>query len=400
MAGPVGEKDWYVSGVFNMAFINLNDTFGDYVDRAGLVPKVNAVEDALEPSDAQIDSHVSRHESGGADELGHNNLALSYNDHHGVGAGIEWDGGNNVAHLGGVHESGGALEINVGDLVGVLADRQKTQTHASRHKDGGVDELDASELAGVLGVSGEALISDGAAAYWGTMSVGQGGLKTSLGSVSTNYLGGDRLGLPGGSWAFSPEIRSAGSGDFCALDYDYDANADVKHLYTYGDSYANNIYLATGDGGVNAYARVRYITASGEVYWIFLLLDKKTKAICSAYQAPDHPCFCGSADPELTPHPFPNYDPAKQEIVVINPDMELMRDIHARTPRHKDLLETLFSEYEPDLSVSPAWPDKQVGVDINDGDWPFNEGKKPQSVKQQIPQPSMVRTAGLKVKQA
>ena len=64
-----GAPDWWIQGLIPMAWLNLVDTPGDYTLRAGLVPKVNAGEDALEFSDGKIDAHKARHKSGGADEI-------------------------------------------------------------------------------------------------------------------------------------------------------------------------------------------------------------------------------------------------------------------------------------------------------------------------------------------
>lgn len=112
-----GEQDWYVSGVFNMSFINLNDTFGDYTNRAGLAVVVNAEETGLTLMDFSLDQHASRHESAGADKVLHNNLAPAPKDHHSVALGLEWDGNWDIAHKpASVHEKGGDLEISHNNL--------------------------------------------------------------------------------------------------------------------------------------------------------------------------------------------------------------------------------------------------------------------------------------------
>lgn len=157
MAGPTGEQDWYISGVFNMSFTNLNDTFGDYIDRAGKAPKVNSAEDALTISDAQVDahssrheeggadeptgitsklnSHAGRHESGGADEILHNNLALTESDHHTP----EFTRLNDTpsSYTG---NAGKAHKVNSTE-DGLVASDASIDAHASRHAEGGADEL-------------------------------------------------------------------------------------------------------------------------------------------------------------------------------------------------------------------------------------------------------------------
>lgn len=48
------------------------------------------------------------------------------------------------------HESGGADEIDVTGLLGLLGTPQTPITHAARHEDGGDDEIDVTGLAGLL----------------------------------------------------------------------------------------------------------------------------------------------------------------------------------------------------------------------------------------------------------
>ena len=77
-----GAPDWWIQGIIPMLFLNLGDTPGDYEDRAGLILKVNADEDALEFSDSEIDDHAADHEEGGSQEITHNSLDLGVSDHH------------------------------------------------------------------------------------------------------------------------------------------------------------------------------------------------------------------------------------------------------------------------------------------------------------------------------
>lgn len=64
-----GAPDWWIQGIIPMSWLNLSDTPGDFVGRAGLVPEVNAGEDALAFSAAKIDAHASRHQVGGSDAM-------------------------------------------------------------------------------------------------------------------------------------------------------------------------------------------------------------------------------------------------------------------------------------------------------------------------------------------
>jgi len=127
----------------------------------------------------------------------------------------------------------------------------------------------------------------------GASAVGQVELKTTTGSVSS---AGGNVTLPGGTYAFYPQIKS---------DYTGDMSAQIAFEAMIGTSYVTNIYLLkVGGSGSIRYAQSRYVQASGEVHWIFILRDKITKDIISMYQAPDHPCFGNGGDPNDVPHPF------------------------------------------------------------------------------------------------
>lgn len=58
------------------------------------------------------------------------------------------------------HQNGGADEINVGSLSGLLADAQTPLAHASLHSDGGTDEISVEDLA-TAGGSGTVPVSQG-----------------------------------------------------------------------------------------------------------------------------------------------------------------------------------------------------------------------------------------------
>lgn len=175
-------------------------------------------------------------------------------------------------------------------------------------------------------------------------SITQAKLKTSIGNVS-KFNSSGTLTLPGGQYGFYPQIKiSIKDTAYGARISDWDTG--------YGNtSYTTEIYL-TVSGGRSVYARQRYITSSGEVFWIFLLRDKTSGNIISGYQAPDHPCFGNGADPILVPHPFGNYDPQKHEIIVINPTEDEIRQMKAecRSPNlgvpYKDLLELFQPEMD------------------------------------------------------
>ena len=189
-------------------------------------------------------------------------------------------------------------------------------------------------------------------------SITQARLKTSMGSVS----GGDsRLTLPGGEYGFYPQTRGV-TGAEETIDFKINYIGAETNLA----SYATYIYF---QGTVTGYAQQRYVTASGEIHWIFILRDKETGFIISQYQAPDHPCFGNGGKPLLVPHPFGNYDESKHEIIVINPTleqielMELETIVDDETKPDKCLLQVISENYEIN-EYEEVWPDIPITVGL------------------------------------
>lgn len=220
-------------------------------------------------------------------------------------------------------------------------------------------------------------------------AVSQAKLKTSTGSVSAAaYVGATNLTLPGGEYGFYPQV----TGNITAQ-IAYAANLSY---------YITNICLtAVGSSGV--FAQQRYVTSSGEVFWIFILRDKVTKDIISIWQAPDHPCFGNGGKPLLVPHPFPDYDETKHEIIVINPsheEVEAMKKLGERGEDEpdKDLLEVIMEEYEIDEDSKPAWPTKAVTVGLPKDYETKKMGEGVQPIKKAIPRPPYIKTKSLRRK--
>lgn len=221
-------------------------------------------------------------------------------------------------------------------------------------------------------------------------AVSQAKLKTSTGSV-TAYAdaGATNLTLPGGEYGFYPQVSGWGM------------NAQIASTVIVS-SYITNICLtALGVSAVSA--RQRYVTSSGEVFWIFILRDKVTKDVISIWQAPDHPCFGNGGKPLLVPHPFPDYDETKHEIIVINPsheEVEAMKKLGERgeDEPNKDLLEVIMEEYEIDEDSKPAWPTKAVTVELPKDYETKKMGEGVQPIKKAIPRPPYIKTKSLRRK--
>ena len=222
-------------------------------------------------------------------------------------------------------------------------------------------------------------------------AVSQAKLKTSTGEVSTTSTTGANLTLPGGEYGFYPQLKGyIYSADFCAPSSSF-------------GSYTTNIWLKSSSTEYTAYARQRYVTSSGEVNWLFFLRDKITKEIKSSWIAPDHPCFGNGGKPLLVPHPFPDYDETKHEIIVINPsheEVEAMKKLGERGEDEpdKDLLEVIMEEYEIDEDSKPAWPTKAVTVGLPKDYETKKMGEGVQPIKKAIPRPPYIKTKSLRRK--
>ena len=130
-------------------------------------------------------------------------------------------------------------------------------------------------------------------------------IKTTLGEVSGS--GEFEITLPGGTWGYYPQIKTA------------DGYIDVYlGLGFTSTSYVTNISFR--GSGSTKYAQQRYVTASGEDHWLFLLVDKETKDIVASYSAPDHPAYGNGGNFEKIAHPFGNYNSDKYFICIADKD--------------------------------------------------------------------------------
>ena len=224
----------------------------------------------------------------------------------------------------------------------------------------------------------------------GAAAVSQTKLKTSIGSVSVTGATTEDCLLPGGTYGFYPQIKATST------------SPEFNWSYYPTTSYRTNIAI-TSVSGHTGYAQQRYVTSSGEVHWVFILKDKATGITIAQWQAPDHPCFGNSGDPELMPHPFPDYDETKHEIICINPSDDDVGKIKAAmitekgTP-NKDFLEVIAEDYDIDEAVNPDYPRTEVTVGLPNGWEELPMGSKITPVKERISQPAMVKTAILKKK--
>jgi len=147
-----------------------------------------------------------------------------------------------------------------------------------------------------------------------------------------------------------------------------------------------------------AYVIYRYVAASGEVFWLWILRDKITKKIISIDASSDH-CSFGRKDPSERPHPFQHeYDPEKHEIILINPTEEGLKEMYAK--KTDSLIDVFLNDYEIDEGSKPQWPIKAVTTKILNDDWfeCFITGKKVEVEKKVIPKVDYILCKKLKKK--
>jgi len=253
---------------------------------------------------------------------------------------------------------------------------------------------------------------------YGFGSVNTNAIATASGSVS--QANGETITvLPGGEYGFSHRTRINNTST--------DAVAGVllgRHVIGYEDiagiddwfwaldravgftdtGITAAITLYSNSAAATAYATQRYVTASGEVHWIFLLKDKATGEITCIWENPDHPCFGNGGKPLLMPHPFLSFDSATQEIVCINPtsaEVKKIRDamiVEDEGNHNLNFIEAFRLLYDIDETTEPTWANVKVTVGLPDNWEDLPIGSKIDPVKKVIPKPAMVRTAGLKIK--
>jgi len=243
-------------------------------------------------------------------------------------------------------------------------------------------------------------------------AVAQAALKTSSGSVSYTVTASAGIftsikTLPGGQYGFYPRTQlESSNGDGS----NHTVTGEAKIFYnstsvapggTLDTGIENNVFItithdySTLTSTLTVYQR--YVTSSGEIYWIFILRDRVTKQIISIWEAPDHPCMGNGGDPDIVCHPFPDYDQATQEIIVINPTEKELQQL--RSPKNISIIKALMTQYEIDDESSPEWPATAVTVGLPEGhDWSNMVGKTVSPIKEVITQPAFIICRSLKAK--
>ncbi len=255
--------------------------------------------------------------------------------------------------------------------------------------------------------------------------VTQAKLKTSMSAISVSATETHST-LPGGEYGFYPQIKMSGG----STTYFGAVSVEVtKVITTAWTTYKTAITLKAPATKV-IYAQQRYVTASGDIHWLFLLKDKATGETISVCQAPDHPCFGNGNRPLLVPHPFNSYNPKDHEIIVVNPTADQIEDATARTipivggdyltaktlaenkyavdgtRPVRDLLEVFAEDFEINESKDADWPDIPITVGLPVvcngkivNDYRFMAGEMVTPIKVRIEKPDYITPLGIKLKE-
>ena len=276
--------------------------------------------------------------------------------------------------------------------------------------------------------------------HMSSSSVDADNLKTTVQNVDHTDDGIVRVACTGAGFCFAPMAFydwASGSTTEVGILWGYHGvdttgTPTLWELDSYAADIANSgwITLYTEDATwVDAYADVNYVAASGEVFWIFVLM--RNGKIASTSSASDHPAY-GNGVMEVPFSPA-DYDLSKgDEIILINPTLDEVQRINARClPKEgggfltrKDIkagakrdymaakkpfnkvFRELFEIQEskqadfPDIPVTVALPDVHEGVVVSDwrmmpqkiynSETKLWEGVKVESIKRVIPRPDFV----------
>ena len=222
-------------------------------------------------------------------------------------------------------------------------------------------------------------------------SVGQAKLKTTSQELTTASASATISFTNIGAYGFVPQFK---------VQSPYTATYSFNNT-TASQTYGTSMTLGCTGGGT-AYAKITYVTASGEVYWVFFLVDKATKKIISSSFCPDHPCLGNGGKPLLCPHPFGDYDSSLHEVVLVNPSKEQLAEMRKRiyvdddTTPDRSLLQVILEDYRLDYSTKVSWPTEPVTVRVENAEWDDPEQVK--IIKKVIPKDQNIKLASLKLK--
>lgn len=228
----------------------------------------------------------------------------------------------------------------------------------------------------------------------GSAKVTQSMLKTSYTDV--NCTSAQIFSYSGGEYGFYPQFWRSSSyshGDTTIYIVYYPGNPTLIPT-----SAATMAHVRIDDANSGTiYSRMRYVTSSGEVFWFFILLDKMTRTPIATSAAPDHVCFGNGGDPVKMPHPFLSYDPAKHDIVVVNPDLDDVKALQLFQQEHGmgSIIDAFYEVYNIGDLKEAQWPTKPVTVGLPAT---YAPGETVSVVKKEIPKPDYITAVSPKMK--
>jgi len=243
-------------------------------------------------------------------------------------------------------------------------------------------------------ITGDATLASNGVLTVGSAKITQAKLKTSI--QTQNYdiplKTSHKFSLTGGQYCFKETVKGETAEIF------YGDGGGIQYITTTYDT-VTTLYNDHASASRFGYVLHRYVTSSGEIYWIFIKRDKITKDIIGISSCPDHPCFGNSQDPTREPHPFGNsYDPAKHEIIVINPTKAEILEMQKKITPYKSLCEIIAEDFDIDESTEPDWPSIEVTVGLPP-EWEERPiGANIEPITKVIPRPGYIKTAALRPK--
>jgi|GEM_PF-1297860 len=278
------------------------------------------------------------------------------------------------------------LEIKVGSEV--MTPRQRITSAGYAIKAESADTITGilPTVKGGTGTSANTNSPNGAvvldtSGYLPDNSVDKGALKTSTCLIAhTSPQGWGDYTVAGGEYCFYPQIKVWGDAS-----QSWGCNIYTNQISHQGPSdYMTVVSLCSGSTGVRIDAQFRYITSSGADYWLWILLDKSTKDIISLSAAPDHPAYGNGGDFKKVPHPFVNFEPNTQEIILI--DQGTCKAIkQAAKDTGRSLIELVNSEYKIDFSEALPY------IPLHSGKYIDENGKQVKEMVKSIPDYIKVR---------
>jgi hypothetical protein len=241
----------------------------------------------------------------------------------------------------------------------------------------------------------------------GANAVGQSELKEAS-SSQEHDTGESNYTMTGGLYCFWPQVKVENLNN---------VGHWLSPANVYNETYATMIRIYRATPGSSTFVQWYYVTSSGEVHWFWVLVDKSTGKKLAIQQAPDHVSFGN----RLVDHPFASYDPAKHEILCINPDLKDVLAINLKSAmEHDDInnkkprgfIEIFKSDFEILESQETEYPLDRVTIGlpkIHNGelvnDWRFMPKRNPDGspfkvtpIKQVIQKPDFITALKYKKK--